>query len=48
MSKWTVSEQSIYDENGQQIIEASEWYTRKKLQMICDEHNELETIKNKR
>lgn len=44
MSKWIVSEQSISDENGQQIIEASEWYMREELQKICDEHNYLEKL----
>lgn len=44
MSKWYVSEQSIFNENGQQIIEASEWYMHKDLQKICDEHNYLQTI----
>jgi hypothetical protein len=37
--RWHVSEQSIYDENGEQIIEASEWYMRADLQKICNEHN---------
>lgn len=45
MSKWNVSEQSIYDENGQLIIEASEWYMREDLQKICDEHNANEMFK---
>jgi hypothetical protein len=39
MDRWHVDEQSIYDENGQQIIEASEWYMGDDLQKICDEHN---------
>jgi hypothetical protein len=39
MGRWYVSEQSIYDENGQQVIEASEWFMRGNLQTICDEHN---------
>ncbi len=46
MSKWNVSEQSIYDENSQLIIEASEWYMRENLQKICDEHNSNETFKD--
>lgn len=44
MSKWSISEKSIYDENGQQIIESSEWYMRGKLQEICDEHNKSLSI----
>lgn len=40
MSKWHVSEQSIYDENSQQVIEATEWYMREQLENICSEHNQ--------
>jgi hypothetical protein len=32
-------EKGIYDEYGQLIIEASEWYMRDRLQEICNEHN---------
>jgi hypothetical protein len=44
MNKWHVSEQAIYDENGNQIIEASEWYMREQLQKICDEHNNVQDL----
>lgn len=45
MSKWNVDEKSIYDENGQLIIEASEWYMREDLQKLCNEHNANEVFK---
>lgn len=45
MSQWYVFEQDIYDENGRQIIRASEWNMCKALEDICKEHNTLEQLK---
>lgn len=40
MSRWYVSEQSIYDEDTcEEIVEASDWYMKSNLRKICDEHN---------
>lgn len=42
--KWHVSEACIYDENGEQIVDTSEWYMRSDLQLICNEHNAYEDL----
>ena len=45
MSRWYVSEQSMYDEETcEEIVEASEWYMRGNLQKICKEHNNKDKI----
>jgi hypothetical protein len=42
--KWHVTKNTIYDENGKDVIEATQWYTPDYLLKICNEHNAAEAL----